>query len=61
MLTILGLPTLAQVLHVSLTAPAQEVIDQFFAHNVRHLPVIDRSKLSGVLSARDVLRPLLQP
>lgn len=50
---------LDEVLHVSLSEPASEVMDLFFAHNVRHVPVIDGTTLLGVLSARDMLRGLL--
>ena len=50
---------LEEVLHVSLTSPASEVLDLFFQKNVRHVPVIDGNTLHGILSARDVLRPLM--
>ena len=50
---------LAEVLHVSLTDPASHVVDVFFNHNVRHLPVIDhKQRLAGIISVRDLLRPL---
>lgn len=51
---------LSDVLHVSLSTPAHEVIDLFFSRNVRHVPVIDGGRLQGVLSARDVLRGLFE-
>lgn len=51
---------LESVLHVSLTDPASKVIDLFFNKNVRHLPVIDnRAHLAGIISVRDLLRPLI--
>jgi len=51
---------LANVLHVSLTDPASQVIDIFFNNNVRHLPVIDgKGQLCGIISVRDLVRPLL--
>ena len=46
-----------------LTAPQShfcQVVDLFFAHNVRHVPVIDGGTLMGVISARDMLRGLLE-
>jgi len=48
-----------QTLHISLTAPALDCVDIFLRHNVRHLPVVDGEKLLGIISMRDVLRPLL--
>jgi len=52
---------LAELLSVSLTDPIEAAIDTFYAHNVRHVPVIDKKgRLAGIVSARDLLRPLLQ-
>ena len=52
---------LSEVLHVNLTDPASHVIDIFFAHNVRHVPVIDHKQhLVGIISVRDLMRPLMQ-
>ena len=50
---------LAEVISVSLSAPVSQVVDVFFNHNVRHVPVIDGETLSGVLSWRDLLRALM--
>jgi len=50
---------LGETLTVSLTAPAVDVVDLFFKHNVRHVPVVDKDHLSGIISVRDLLRPLL--
>ena len=47
------------VLHVSINASVGDIVDLFFAHNMRHLPVIDRGRLLGIISARDLLLPLL--
>lgn len=48
-----------QVVTVSLTDPASTCIDKFYMHNLRHLPVVNKSNLIGIISARDMLRPLL--
>jgi len=50
---------LDELLKCSVTDPADAVIDIFFANNVRHLPVIDHGRLLGIISARDLLRPLM--
>ena len=50
---------LAQVAHVTLTTPVSDVIDLFFDRNVRHVPVINNETLLGIISMRDLLRPLL--
>ena len=50
---------LEEIVSVSLSTPAMEVIDVFFEHNIRHLPVIDNGVLSGIISGRDMLRPVL--
>ena len=50
---------LDQTIKASLSSPATEIIDLFFEHNIRHLPIIDQGKLSGIISGRDLLRPLL--
>ena len=52
---------LKDIVHVNLTDSAANVIDAFYAHNVRHLPVIDsKAQLAGIISVRDLLRPLLR-
>jgi CBS domain-containing protein len=50
---------LAQVERVSNTDTVSTCVDKLFAKNVRHLPVIDDEHLFGVVSLRDVLRPML--
>lgn len=51
---------LEETLTVNLTDPASHVISTFFNNNVRHLPVVDgRERLVGIISMRDLLRPLL--
>jgi len=58
--TVMSVATpLESVLHVSLTDPVGVVISKFFQYNVRHLPVIERGRLMGIISARDLLGPLL--
>jgi len=51
---------LDQTLSVSLTDPASKCIDLFYEKSARHLPVLDRKEqLVGIISIRDMLRPLL--
>lgn len=50
---------LDQVTCVSLTDHVSAAVDVLFSKNVRHVPVIDQGHLFGVISLRDVLRPLL--
>ncbi|KAJ1624930.1 hypothetical protein T492DRAFT_1147661 [Pavlovales sp. CCMP2436] len=45
---------------VSITDTVSTCADVFFSRNVRHLPVIDGEHLFGVLSLRDILRPILE-
>lgn len=50
---------LGAVERVSITDSVSACVDTLFARNVRHLPVIDGEHLFGVVSLRDVLRPML--
>ena len=53
---------IGNTVHVNATDPASHVIDVFFSHNLRHLPVIDRrSHLVGIISVRDLMRPIINP
>jgi len=51
---------LKDVVHVSLSDSVSKCLDILFSHNVRHLPVIDGAHLSGIISLRDILRPILE-
>lgn len=37
----------------------EDCMDLFTGNNIRHLPVLDRSKLVGMISSRDVIRILI--
>jgi len=50
---------LSEVVHVSLADSVSKCVDTFFERNLRHLPVIDGAHLSGILSLRDILRPII--
>lgn len=50
---------LDQIERVSITDSVSKCVDILIAKNVRHLPVIDGEHLFGVVSLRDVLRPML--
>ena len=50
---------LSKVVHVSLGESVSRCLDVLFSSNVRHLPVIDGTHLSGIISLRDVLRPII--
>lgn len=51
---------LMDVVAISPSSPVSKAVDIFFEKNVRHLPVISPDEhLYGVISLRDVLRPIL--
>eukprot|EP00325_Prymnesiales_sp_UTEX-LB-985_P023517 CAMPEP_0174737396 /NCGR_PEP_ID=MMETSP1094-20130205/68264_1 /TAXON_ID=156173 /ORGANISM="Chrysochromulina brevifilum, Strain UTEX LB 985" /LENGTH=271 /DNA_ID=CAMNT_0015940621 /DNA_START=150 /DNA_END=965 /DNA_ORIENTATION=- len=52
---------LSDLVSCSITDTAESVVEKFFNNNMRHIPVIDRGQLVGIISVRDMLRPLLPP
>jgi CBS domain-containing protein len=44
--------------HVDVSTPIQEAIEQLIELDVRHLPITDRDQLVGIISDRDV-RPFM--
>jgi CBS domain-containing protein len=48
-----------KVMYVEASQPLEEVMALMIEKNIRHMPVMDGSKLLGVLSIRDVLKEVI--
>ena len=48
-----------KVMYVEASQPLEEVMALMIDKNIRHMPVMDGSKLLGVLSIRDVLKEVI--
>jgi CBS domain-containing protein len=48
------------VLTVNADDPIRKVADQFIVHRVRRVPVIDKGRIVGLISRRDVLKAVYQ-
>jgi len=48
-----------KVMYVEASQPLEEVMALMIEKNIRHMPVMDASKLLGVLSIRDVLKEVI--
>ena len=48
-----------KVMYVEGTQPLEEVMALMIDRNIRHMPVMDGSKLLGVISMRDVLKEVI--
>jgi len=50
---------LYQLVRAKLNDSVSHCADIFFKHNVRHLPIIEGERLCGIISLRDLLRPII--
>jgi CBS domain-containing protein len=48
-----------KVMYVEATQPLEEVMALMIDKNIRHMPVMDGSKLLGIISIRDVLKEVI--
>jgi CBS domain-containing protein len=50
----------AEVLTVNIDDPIRKVADYFIVHRVRRVPVMDRGRIAGLITRRDVLKAVFE-